>query len=252
MNLGYLGVKLPDAINTTGLTGYIRITSCPPPGPGDYEPLEPFTGSLITDNIDAVWDQSTDYSNDIKIYTQIGAVLTEESEATGMPINSGLETSSALDAPEFKLRFKYISGNFKFVNILSPPPYLDNSTTKTFPIMVSYTGWSRIIEMTSTICVGCLLPRLVEDDASGMANSYVYPNPVSTYFTLSNFEFSSGNPINIYMYNAMGQLIKTWQNLSADDITNYEFNLNTISEGCYIIEARSGAEVIRTKLIKAD
>lgn len=75
-----------------------------------------------------------------------------------------------------------------------------------------------------------------------------YPNPATTNFTVWLKNYSGTNPVELKLYNHMGQLVKT---INTKNVLNNKFDVNTsdLAKGIYVVEVKSGNEVSKTKVI---
>jgi hypothetical protein len=75
-----------------------------------------------------------------------------------------------------------------------------------------------------------------------------YPNPSSGNFSVWLKNYKANQPVELKMFNHMGQLVKTQH---ADNILNNQFNVTTtdLAKGVYMIEVQSGDEHSTTKII---
>jgi hypothetical protein len=87
----------------------------------------------------------------------------------------------------------------------------------------------------------------IETNAVNVASLSVYPNPSKGNFTVSLKNYQANNPIEVNVYNFIGQKVKT---ISAEGAVNSQININTLGleKGMYVIEVKSGSEVAKTKI----
>ena len=78
-----------------------------------------------------------------------------------------------------------------------------------------------------------------------------YPNP---FIKDLNIKIDSNTPINsdISIYNLKGQLIRTWKDVKADELTwdGKDTSNQSVSSGIYIIKARQGKDISTAKVLK--
>ncbi|MFA4851525.1 MAG: T9SS type A sorting domain-containing protein [Bacteroidales bacterium] len=86
--------------------------------------------------------------------------------------------------------------------------------------------------------------EIVEYNLSNIIN--IYPNPFNSFTTIE-FNYEAGQKYSILVFNSIGQLVKSIDNISEDKITIYKENTN---KGIYFIQVRNKKEIIGTgKLI---
>lgn len=75
-----------------------------------------------------------------------------------------------------------------------------------------------------------------------------YPNPAHNNFTVSLKNYTGTNPVELKLFNNMGELVKT---VDTKNILNNQFNVNTtdLARGMYIVEVKSGNEVSKSKVV---
>jgi hypothetical protein len=75
-----------------------------------------------------------------------------------------------------------------------------------------------------------------------------YPNPATTNFTVWLKNYTGTNPVELKLFNHMGQLVKT---INTKNVLNNKFDVNTsdLAKGIYVVEVKSGNEVSKTKVI---
>ncbi len=87
----------------------------------------------------------------------------------------------------------------------------------------------------------------IEANAVNVASLSVYPNPSKGNIIVSLKNYQANNPIEVNVYNFIGQKVKT---ISAEGAVNSQININTLGleKGMYVIEVKSGSEVAKTKI----
>ncbi|MGZ3861590.1 MAG: T9SS type A sorting domain-containing protein [Bacteroidia bacterium] len=88
----------------------------------------------------------------------------------------------------------------------------------------------------------------IENHESNPIGLSTYPNPAHNNFTVSLKNYTGTNPVELKLFNNMGQLVKT---VDTKNVLNNQFNINTtdLARGMYIVEVKSGNEVSKTKVV---
>jgi hypothetical protein len=75
----------------------------------------------------------------------------------------------------------------------------------------------------------------------------VYPNPSNGNFTVWLKNYQANNPVEVNVYNFLGQKVKT---VSAEGAINNQVNISSLGleKGMYLVEVRSGTEVANSKI----
>lgn len=75
----------------------------------------------------------------------------------------------------------------------------------------------------------------------------VYPNPNNGNFTVWLKNYQANNPVEVSVYNYLGQKVKT---VSAEGAVNNQVNVSSLGldKGMYLVEVKSGTEVAKSKI----
>jgi hypothetical protein len=75
----------------------------------------------------------------------------------------------------------------------------------------------------------------------------VFPNPSNGNFTVWLKNYQANNPVEVNVYNFLGQKVKT---VSAEGAVNNQINVNSLGleKGMYLVEVKSGSEVAKSKI----
>jgi hypothetical protein len=87
----------------------------------------------------------------------------------------------------------------------------------------------------------------ISTNAANVPSLSVYPNPSKGNFTVSLKNYQANNPVEVTVFNFIGQKVKT---VTAEGAVNSQIFVNTsgLEKGMYIIEVKSGSEVAKTKI----
>ena len=87
------------------------------------------------------------------------------------------------------------------------------------------------------------------DDCTGIENKLlsndfkIYPNPASSNLNLE-FSANRGNKIEISIFNSMGQLVMTKQDIATGENQTSNFNIESLNKGMYIVTIQANKQVI--------
>jgi len=79
---------------------------------------------------------------------------------------------------------------------------------------------------------------------------FIYPNPVKDKFIIHNAQFTRGTAIGISVYDMLGELVFTAQQIANSKGQDAIVDVSNISTGMYYLQLSDGVKKIRTKFIK--
>ncbi len=86
-----------------------------------------------------------------------------------------------------------------------------------------------------------------ENNAKNL-NLNVYPNPARENFSIEVKNNLSGKPVEISIYNSLGQVVKTLKPENTLD-SKFTFNTSEFAKGLYLVEVKSDNDISQTKLV---
>ena len=104
------------------------------------------------------------------------------------------------------------------------------------------------ISMDSLLCNGGIdvLPCTVSIDENSFKNQInIYPNPATDYININNNNLQ--NPFNVTIYNTIGQMLYTKQNITSN---NLQIDINSYNNGLLFIKIESTNQQFIYKLLK--
>lgn len=104
------------------------------------------------------------------------------------------------------------------------------------------------VSTDSTLCNGGIdaLPCVVSVKENNFKNQFlVYPNPANDFINIINENYLS--PLNITIYNTIGQVLYSQQNIQTD---NLQIDINSYNNGLIFIKIESNNQSINYKLLK--
>jgi hypothetical protein len=84
-------------------------------------------------------------------------------------------------------------------------------------------------------------------NASNPTSLSIYPNPSNGNFTVWLKNYQANNPVEVNVYNFLGQKVKT---VTEQGVVNNQINVNSLGleKGMYLVEVKSGTEVSNSKI----
>ena len=82
---------------------------------------------------------------------------------------------------------------------------------------------------------------------SNSSSLSIYPNPSNGNFTVWLKNYQANNPVEVSVYNYLGQKVKT---VSAEGAVNNQVNVSSLGleKGMYLVEVKSGTELAKSKI----
>lgn len=273
---GYIGIALPVGVLPEQASIFPLQN---PPCPKDYGmPLDPIAGDLATDNIDGVWSPEDVVSpSDTVIINSQQRVnnltyMAESNDAIANSCHTGIGSVQTFDwgvvnpsswtagSTKTKIKVKYYNNPpyIGFYVIGSPTSYnIKVNSVDKYTIYFHCVG-----EPAGTDAKAITLEAHFKNDFSPFlreenelfinADLKVAPNPASESFQLQNISFTEDEPARIAVFNEFGQLVKSWNNLSVNQLLSFQFNVEDLPRGFYLLEIQSGENMSRVKFIKSE
>jgi hypothetical protein len=144
---------------------------------------------------------------------------------------------------------------FHYVSPLASAPLCGPSTTITVPMTITNSNpYSQLTNNTHWYSsakldfAGLCVVGINENKAADLAEVTLFPNPASNNFMIS-LDVKESSPVNVNVYNAVGQLVKTAKVNSAFGKTDINVNTESLTPGVYMVNVKAGGLTSTKKLI---
>lgn len=125
---------------------------------------------------------------------------------------------------------------------------IDDAGSGTYTIEVSHKGsLSGGTQNFSLIVTGIESSSVSTDDFKQNEISF-WPNPVKSNLNISGKDYGFSEDVNAEVYDMTGRLVKSFNNF--DNANNLSLDLNSLSQGIYIVKLNDGRKSIKKRIIK--